>query len=268
MWIRGPLDWVAVASLKSALAQGHVVHLYSYGDIPNLPRGITHLDARDIVPEDEIFHYDGVNNEEAFGSVAPFSDAFRYRMLASRPKIWIDADIYFVKRLDTARDVLLAWEGPQASPWDKDSFRYRLGNGVLRFPHGSPVLQDLVRITSRPYQMPPWVPPHIREAALKKLAGRPFFPGALTYASVGPVAVDYFVRKHHRLGDARSHEYYYPVSFRHMERFAEPDDSFRAALPAVTEVIHLWNSGFKRRFHDQPPAGSFAARLREEALDA
>ena len=53
-----------------------------------------------------------------------------------------------------------------------------------------------------------------------------------------------------------------------MKSFARPDAAFRAALPAETEAIHMWNSNFSKAFARALPKGSFAERVREESLDA
>lgn len=268
LWIKGALNWVSLACLKSARRVGHEVHLYSYEDVPNIPAGIRHLDARLVVPEDEIFQFEGVNNPAMFGSYAPFSDAFRYRALGQGRGIWFDSDVYFLRLLDMHGPVLLGWEGPRPEGKIRDSFAHLVGNAIMLLPPSSPVVSDLVRLTSPPYQMPPWVPAGIRARALEKLQGRPFFPGAVSYATFGPVAVNHFVHKHRLTGEVSAHPRYYPVGYREVRRFAEEDGAFRATLLPETECIHIWNSNFNRAFAAGVPEGSFAARLKEESLDA
>jgi hypothetical protein len=137
----------------------------------------------------------------------------------------------------------------------------------MYLPQGSPVVDELVRLTSKPYRMPPWVPQDIRARALQKLAGRPFYPGAVTYATFGPVAVTHAVRAHGAEHVVRPHGHYYPVSFRAVNRFGAPDADVRAGLPPEAEAVHMWNSNFSAAFADGLPPGSFAARLHEESLD-
>jgi hypothetical protein len=268
LWIKGLLNRLTVACLKSAIRVGHEVHLYSYHDVPNIPAGVRHLDAREVVPEDEIFQYDGVENPAMLGSYAPFSDAFRYRTQSQARGIWFDSDVYFLRRLGLHGPVLLGWEGPRPESETRDPFAHLVGNAIMLIPPSSPVVSDLVRLTSRPYEMPPWVPAGIRARAYEKLQGRPFFPGAVTYATFGPVAVNHFVHKHGLTGSVSAHLRYYPVGYREIRRFGEPDTTFRASLGPETECIHIWNSNFSRAFAAGPPKGSFAARLQEESLDA
>lgn len=267
LWIKGPLNWLSRACLKSALRVGHEVHLYSYGEVPNIPAGIIHRDAREVVPEAEIFQFDGVENPAMLGSYAPFSDAFRYRSLGLARGIWVDSDVYFLRKLVMHGPVLLGWEGPRPEDKAHDPFEHLVGNAILLMPPSSPVVQDLVRLTSPPYEMPPWVPKGIRTRALQKLGGRPFFPGAVTYATVGPIAVNHFVHKHGLTSAVSAHPRYYPVGYREIRRFGEADAAFRATLGPETECIHIWNSNFNRAFTTGVPEGSFAARLKEESLD-
>ena len=268
LWIGGMLGDMERACLKSAVRQGQDVHLYSYHDVPNLPAGITHLDAREVIPEADIFRYDGVGQERLFGSYGPFSDVFRYRLMSLERGIWIDADIYFVKPLDQSPQALLAWEGPQPGWFRKPKPPYGVGTAVQYMPASSPVLADLMALSTPPYRMPPWLAPDVRARVLKKLNGRPFHPGAVTYATIGPMALTHFVRKHRAEALVMPHTRYFPVSFRELGRFAAPDARFRTSLPRDTEVVHMWNSNFSQVFADGCPKGSFADRVLEEGLDA
>ncbi len=264
MWVGGELDWLSRVCLKSAVRQGHDVHLYSYRDVPNLPAGVTHRDARTVIPEGDIFRFDGILTPKTFGSYAPFSDVFRYRMMYLDLGTWIDSDVYFVRPLDTDRPTLLCWEQAASGKPDED----KIGNAVMRLPANSRILRDLVAITRKPYRIPPWVSKDLQTQALEKLAGRPFFPGAVSYATYGPNAVTYFATKRGLTTDVQSFEQCYPVGWRDVGRFGQPDAEFIESLPSTTATIHLWNSRFSVVFARNIPKDSFAARLREESLDA
>ncbi|MGH1331728.1 MAG: hypothetical protein ACRBBK_12665 [Paracoccaceae bacterium] len=267
LWISGPLDFVSVSCLKSAIRFGHDVHLYSYGDIPNIPKGVSHKDARSIIPEDEIFLYDGIEQPSLFGSVGPFSDAFRYRSQILNRGVWMDTDMYFLQRIDLSPSVILAWEKPKKDALTTNWRSNLIGGALLKLPPKSALTSDLVRLTSKPYQMPPWLSQQRQKEVLDKLQGRPFFPGAVTYATVGPVALTYFARERGMLHDVLPSSHYYPLFFREIERLGERYEDFCASLPQETKTIHIWNSAFKRAFKAHTPQGSFAARLKEESLD-
>lgn len=96
----GPISDMEILCLKSWVGHGHPVHLYTYDDISGLPVGVIRMDARDIVPEDEVFLYDGpmpkTATTDAFAYM-PFADKFRYRLLRFNGGLWLDLDIILVK---------------------------------------------------------------------------------------------------------------------------------------------------------------------------
>ncbi|MGE0626528.1 MAG: glycosyltransferase [Hyphomicrobiaceae bacterium] len=94
LWVEGPLSAVERLSLSSYLANGHPVHLYHYGAVTGVPKGVMLLDAREIVPEARL--------TQARGVWGIFSDLFRYALLLKRGGIWSDTDVVLLKALDFA----------------------------------------------------------------------------------------------------------------------------------------------------------------------
>jgi hypothetical protein len=267
-WNSGSLNWLSVACLKSAVRHGHKVHLYSYGDIPNVPCGVTHKDARKVVHEKEIFTYDGIRQRKQIGSIAPFCDAFRYRGLSKSLGVWMDSDVYILRPMDLSPPTILAWESGKSVTnfeWAPPSF---IGNAFMRLPASSKVIKDLVKLTSPPYEMPPWISDPMQQEVLAKLNGKPFFPGAVTYAAFGPHALTYYAQLHRILEDVRPNTAFYPVLYTDVRRFGEQDGAFRKSLPAQCEAIHIWNGAFSTHFANGLPKGSFAECLQEESLNA
>lgn len=264
----GPLDWISITCLKSAVRHGHEVHLYSYGDIPNIPRGVQHKDARLIIPEEEIFLYDGISQPRRFGSPAPFSDAFRYRAQQQERGVWMDSDLYIVRELDLSSPMILAWERTENTDPNATWFGNLVGNALMKLPPNAGLTTDLVGVTSMPYKMPPWVSKEMQERVWEKLQGKPFHPGAVSYATVGPIALTYHAKKRKLLREVLPSHHVSPVFYTELSRFAAPDAAFRAALSKETGTIHLWNSAFTRYYNAGVPMGSFAARLKEESLEA
>ncbi|MFP4538998.1 MAG: hypothetical protein ACLFPA_11940, partial [Dichotomicrobium sp.] len=52
MWVEGPLSYVEQVCLKSALACGHKVVLYTYFDVTGVPDGVEVRDGREVMGED------------------------------------------------------------------------------------------------------------------------------------------------------------------------------------------------------------------------
>lgn len=268
LWMSGALDWVSIACLKSAVKNGHEVDIYCYDDVPNIPKGVTQKDARTIIPEEEIFYYDGISQPQRLGSPAPFSDAFRYRSQQQERGVWMDSDMYFLREIDLSPPMILAWEKPKNPDPNASWFGNLVGNAMMKVPPQSPLVTDLVRLTSKPYEMPPWIPEDMQKKVWEKLQGKPFFPGAMTYATVGPVGLTYYAKKRNLFCHIMPSHHFYPVDFKNVERFGEQDEAFRASLAQETGAIHVWNSASQNFFRSGVPEGSFAARLKEESLDA
>lgn len=264
----GPVSWLTRSCLKSAVRQGHTVHAYAYGEVIDLPKGVAWKDAEAVIPKSEIFHFDGVAQSEQSGSLAPFADALRYKLLQMELGVWVDWDVYFLKPIDLSEPTILAWEGHRPLGAALNPYQAMVGNAVMRIESDSPVIRDLVNLTSSPYQMPPWLSPILKYKVRKKLDGKSFNPGAIRYAEYGPIALSYYVKKHKmksKVGDFRR---FYPIDYRDTSQFLQDNATFLASLPERSETIHLWNSSFKRVIKSGIPNGSFAARLREESLDA
>jgi hypothetical protein len=91
LWIGDKLSRFEYNSIKSYLKQGYEYHLYTYSDVKNIPKGVIIKDGREILGENEIFYYEG--------SITPFSDLFRYKLLYDKGGVWTDCDIICIRRL-------------------------------------------------------------------------------------------------------------------------------------------------------------------------
>ena len=80
LWIGPSLPPAQAACLKSFVNVGHSVELFTYADLPEVPEGVVLRDAREILPETEIFTY-GAAAGVGSGSVSAFSNIFRYKIL-------------------------------------------------------------------------------------------------------------------------------------------------------------------------------------------
>lgn len=89
-WAYGKLSNLEQLSLISFVKQGYEVNLWTYGDMPNPPKGVLVKDARDILPENAVF----LNQR---GSYAGFSDLFRYAVLSSIGGLYADTDVIALK---------------------------------------------------------------------------------------------------------------------------------------------------------------------------
>lgn len=111
LWIGGRLSTLERLCIASFLQNGHQFHLYTYGEVSDVPNGTTILDGRTIVPEDKVFanRSPGIG----FGSHAAFSDLFRMELLRQRGGWWVDTDVVCVRPFDFKEPEIIAtsWEG-------------------------------------------------------------------------------------------------------------------------------------------------------------
>ena len=82
-----------IISLNSFVKHGLEIHLYCYKDIENVPKGVIIKDARNILPESEIFTYKN-------GSYSAFSNLFRFTMLDKVGGYWVDTDFVCIKKFN------------------------------------------------------------------------------------------------------------------------------------------------------------------------
>lgn len=102
LWIGDKLSSIELLTLKSFVAHGHEFHLWCYSNLSTqVPEGVICKDANEIIPQAKIFRYKHKNQfGNGKGSVAGFSDIFRYKLLYEHGGWWVDMDITCLKTFD------------------------------------------------------------------------------------------------------------------------------------------------------------------------
>lgn len=95
MWIGTQLSNMELLTIHSFIVNGYTFHLWLYDQLETpLPNEVILHDAATIIPKDKIFRY---KNSSQFGhgkgSVAGFSDIFRYKLLYEHGGWWVDMDV-------------------------------------------------------------------------------------------------------------------------------------------------------------------------------
>ncbi len=132
LWVCGELSRMEQLSVRSFLARGHPVHLYSYAPGRNLPRGVQLFDATEIVPSQLAPLSPGA--PFAKGSMGAFSDYFRYHLLHARGGWWADMDIVATHPWRFAAEALTA-------STDESGFGRIANTCVMRFPAGHALMR-------------------------------------------------------------------------------------------------------------------------------
>lgn len=131
LWIGGALSPMEQLVAVSWMKNGHEFHLYTYGEVENVPEGVIIKDANEIVPSSAKF--------KVGGGWALFSDYFRFELLYKLGGWWVDMDLVALKPLNMQDDVVLAAEDGAY-----------LAIGLMRFPAGHPLVKRMLKRAEDP----------------------------------------------------------------------------------------------------------------------
>lgn len=120
-----------VLCINSFLKNGHTFDIYSYDYIKGLPNCVNQIDANIILTRSKIF-------ADSAGSIASFSDWFRYKLLYEKGGWWVDLDVICLKPFDIKEEFCFATE--------KNSAKYGTGvtNAVIKASAKSEFLQVIL----------------------------------------------------------------------------------------------------------------------------
>lgn len=245
LWVGEGLGAVERACLRSVIRQGHRLTLYCYGELIGIPDGVEVQDASQILPASAVLRH-------RLGSVAPFSDWFRYQLLKRGLGTWIDTDMYLLRPLDEQAEYLFGEERPEI-----------INNAVLRLPINSPALDELLG----PFEgiIPSWLAPKDRVGSqLRKWLRGGVEVGAMPWGTTGPAALTAAAAKFGLSSLALPPPVFYPVPWQRAAWVLDPAIELQQMVTDSTIGIHLWNECIKGFKNDPAPAGSFLERLHRE----
>ncbi len=164
------------------------------------------------------------------GSVAAFANEFRYRLVNSRPVIWVDTDVLCLSSTWPAGESHFGWV---------DDEHHECNVAVLGLPVGHPILSALIEEIE----------------SLDRADVR--------YGQMGPQAFTRLVRDFDLDQLALAPSAFYPVHYRDQWKMFDPSE--RGFIDRVTSnslAIHLWDELLTRvrwPVFLRPPSGSFVA---------
>lgn len=134
LWIGDRLSNLEQLCITSYLKNGHEFHLYTYGNVHNIPLGTVVKDANEIISSNEIF-------QDSHGGVAAFSDWFRYKLLYKLGGWWVDMDSVCLKFFDIEEEYCFSTEGDQE--------QYEITTGFIKAPPKAEFLEDLLEFIDK-----------------------------------------------------------------------------------------------------------------------
>jgi hypothetical protein len=258
----GPLDALRRLCLRSQVAAGHKVTVYSFDPLAQLPDGVGNAEAEAILPHAfaERLRPTGADGVWRDWTTLQFSDFFRMRLMArnagpnnpgpnnpgpNNPGLWLDADVLLLKsvEIDPAKPYF-AWERPR-----------QLGNSVLYLPSDDPVVAAFTALMQQDELTPDWLAlRHRLTFGFRRLRGSHRLSD-IRVAIYGPAALTALARRAGELHHALPKKSFYAV---HAEPklFFEPQDF--STLLGDPEIIGFHVSP-KGRGNQRPVPGSLYA---------
>jgi hypothetical protein len=216
LWIGGALSVMEQLCISSFLRNGHEFHLYTYGDVTNIPDGTTVRDGREILGEDRIFTY------KDNGSYSGFSNVFRYKLLLEKGHYWVDMDVICLRPFDLEQEYVFSG----AKKWKlSNPFHPRLliQSCVIKTPPGTGIMK------------------YCYEASSSKN------PSDLVWGEIGPRLLDSAVRKFGLLDYVSPHGAFTTIDWPFTERYV--DGSFHISWLERIK-INLFNSYSLHLYHE------------------
>jgi hypothetical protein len=248
LWVGPELGYLEQLCLRSALAAGHSVRLFSYTprDISGVPEGVDVRDAAEIAPKEDMLFPSG----SGFEALA--SDFWRYRMLGKGLGAWVDMDLIFLRPLDLDDSFIFGWQDSET-----------VNNAVLAAPSDSEFVADLIELP-KPNRRPPWFgPKRTLQFWLKRLTQGDIALGDMPWGTYGPELVTYLVRKHRLERFVQAPDVFYPIPWPDAPILYEPADRAAALVTKDTRAIHMWHGRLGELAANPPPVGSFIAQMCE-----
>src|ERR1700736_1826920 len=148
-FLHGPLDGLRLTCLRSQVAAGHKVTVYSFEPLGQLPAGVGNAEAEAILPHSfaEKLRPTGPDGLWRDWTILQFSDFFRMRLMAQSAGLWLDADVLLLKpvEIDLTKPYF-AWERPR-----------QLGNSVLYLPPRDAIVAAFASLMQQDELTPDWL---------------------------------------------------------------------------------------------------------------
>jgi hypothetical protein len=201
---RGPLDRLRQTCLRSQVAAGHAVTVYSFDPVPGLPDGVSNAEAEAILP---YAFSEKLRPAQPDGSwrdwtTLQFSDFFRMRLMAQDVGLWLDADVLLLRPVEIdPRKPYFAWERPR-----------QLGNSVLYLPPRDPIVMAFESLMAQEELTPDWLAlRHRLTFALRRLRGKSNRLSDIRVAIYGPASLTALARRSGQLRHALPKKSFYAV---------------------------------------------------------
>jgi hypothetical protein len=231
----GPLDPLRRTCLRSQVAAGHKVTVYSFEPLAQLPDGVGNAEAEAILPHSfsEKLRPPQPDGSWRDWTILQFSDFFRMRLMARGAGLWLDADVLLLKpvEIDAAKPYF-AWERPR-----------QLGNSVLYLPADHPIVMAFEELIEQEELTPDWLAlRHRLTFVLRQLRGGSNRLSDIRIAIYGPASLTALARRAGELHRALPQKSFYAVHA-DPKRFFERSDFSKLISDPDIVGLHISPKG-------------------------
>jgi len=228
-WHGAPLSRIERLCMASFIAQGHPLQLYVYETVAELPAGVELKQAEDILPRACLFRH------RRTGSLGPFSDWFRYQLLAERGGIWADADVVCLAPLVYEQAEIFGWQ-------DEGT----LNNAVLGLPAGHELAVWMAACCADPNRVLPYdgIGMRLRKWRRRYLLGD--HREQVRWGEYGPKGLTQASQHLGYLDRAEPVAHFYPVRCENWRSLFESRHGASPLWTAESRAVHLWQEMMKR----------------------
>ena len=238
-WDGPPLDGLARTCLSSFVRAGHPVRVWCYRDPGNVPEGVDIRDASEFVSPDKMVRHHK-------GSPSPFTNLFRYELMAAAQGIWIDCDLLCLKPLPDIEYLF----GYEPDGW--------INTAVMRLPAASPIVSQLRDYASGKRKTFPWMTTRQKVEWWLKHTFTNRDIRIREWGFTGPRALTWLVKANGLERHALPAVALNPVPIDALPSLAIRGNGVERFVTADTYCIHLWN---KHASKTRPEPGSFLERV-------
>lgn len=206
----------APALLASQVRHGGAPRLFTYGHVPDVPKGVELVSGEEILPSSTLARLRSLRHDDPARPLIQLSDIFRVCLQARREGLWMDADVCLLRppRVDLS-EPYFAWEAFGS-----------IGNSVLYLPPDHRIVSAFERLLQSDSLIPQWL--SFRQRVLRPWWWRvnriPYADGDIGMSMFGPVSLTRLALRYGCLHKAKPRKTFYAThNGRGMDFFAPTD---------------------------------------------
>lgn len=248
-----PLSNLERLCIYSFCANGHDFRLWTYGDLPNIPRDtvggkVEVRDGNEVLSKDKIFTWCG-------GSLAIFADWFRWELMRKIGGWYMDMDMICLRPMEFADAFVFCKEN-----WET------INAAAMKFPRGHFFADALADACANPLRAVPWDTKKRRRRKMRRALQ--FWRNAHLLQgwgeTGGPEGVSLAAKHFNLFKDAKPHWMTMFVYFAHSDLLFNEDLHNAGVLrPLMQNVfaMHFWHENLRKASIDKngvfPPNSPF-----------